>query len=176
MGKRDSFWENLPYDDDGQVRWPESADARESLVRSAFGARVIGALEAVLDEHLKTASGQRPEAGSPHYERENARREVFAQMSDSQRREVARLVNSACFGTLYWILVKLEHFPLGEVDFKVEPYRADGTEFPQVGIEEAELHHLYFDWVDRFSDHGDGSVDAVEQSDRADGTEPSGRQ
>ena len=155
MGKRDVFWEHLPQDDEGQICWPEDADQRLTLVRAAFGAKVIGALEAVLDARLEVADGRAPAPGSNDYEREAARRAVFAGMSDEQRVEVRRLVKDACFGTLYWILVKLEHFPFGEVDFKVEPCTPDGKALAPVGIEETELHHLYFDWVERFSDHGD---------------------
>jgi hypothetical protein len=155
MGKRDLFWDGVPSDADGQIQWPEDPHQREDLVRAAFGAKVIGALEAVLEERLQVARGERPAPGSHDYERDAARRMVFAAMTELQKVEVARLVKSACFGTLYWILVKLEHFPLGDVDFVVEPYTVEGRPFPKLGIEQTELHHLYFEWVERFSDHGD---------------------
>jgi hypothetical protein len=155
MGKRDTFWDQVPTDDEDQIRWPDDADERLTLVRDVFGARVIGALESALEEDLEVADGRSPTPGSPNYEQEAARRQVFAGMSDEQRAEVRRLLKSACFGALYWVLVKLEHFPQGNVDFTVEPYAPGGKAFPTVGIEETELHHLYFDWMERFSDHGD---------------------
>ena len=155
MGKRDDFWDHVPADEEGQFVLPEDAAQRVALVRSAFGAKVIGALESVLHDSLEIAGGKPPEPGSTDYQVEAARREVFAKMSEAERVEVRRLLRRSCFGTLYWILVKLEHFPLGNVDFTVEPFTPTGKSFPRVGVEETELHHLYFEWVERFSDYGD---------------------
>ena len=155
MGKRDVFWDHVPTDEDGQIQWPEDAIERERLVRAVFGAKVIGALEAMLGEQLEIASGQPPAPGSTNYEEEALRRKVFAGMSDAQQAAVRRLARDACFGTLYWVLVKLEHFPQGNVDFTVEPFSPQGAAYPSVAIEETELHHLYYQWVEQFSDHGD---------------------
>jgi hypothetical protein len=154
MGKRDNFWDQVPQDEEGQILWPEAAEDRVALVRDVFGAKVIGALEAILDQQLEIVRGVPPTPGQDNYLAEAARRAVFAKMSDVQQAEVCRVVKSACFGTLYWILVKLEHFPCGDVDFTVEPFTPEGKTWPPVGIETMELHHLYFDWIERFSDHG----------------------
>jgi|GEM_PF-3333211 len=154
MGKRDNFWSQVPEDEDGQILWPQESAERVALVRDAFGAKVIGALEAILDEKLAIADGTPPEPGQGDYQSESARRAVFAKMSEAQRAEVRRLVKSSCFGTLYWILVKLQNFPSAHIDFVAEPFASE-VSFPPVGIKETELHHLYFEWIERFSDHGD---------------------
>ena len=154
MGKRDDFWETLSYDEEDAIRWPEEPLPRATLVRDVFGATVIGALESVLEDGLAAAAGQPPQPGASDYEVEAERRRVMASLSEEQRAEVCRLLKESCFGTLYWILVKLEHFPQGSVDFTVEPFSSQGVAFPAVGIKALELHHPYFDWVERFSDHG----------------------
>ena len=159
MSKRDAFWDSVPTDDEGNILWPDDTGEREELARAMFGAKVIGALESVLEDHLETVGGRPPKAGAPDYEEEAPRREVFASLSPVQRAEVERLLRRACFGTLYWILVKLEHFPMGDVDFTVKPFFEDGRECPPVGIEKMELHHLYFDWRKQFADHIDGLAD-----------------
>jgi hypothetical protein len=153
MGKRDEFWRSLP-EVEGQVRWPEDAEARSALVRGAFGATVIGALEAVLSDELEAVDGKPPAEGQNDYQAALARRQVFASMSEPQRAEVRRTITSATFGALYWILVKLENFPAGNIDFTVEPFTPDEETYPRVGIEETELHQLYFDWLERFSERG----------------------
>src|SRR5262245_38618475 len=102
MGKRDAFWSQVPRDTEDHVQWPEDGSQREHLVRALFGATVVGALEAVLEDSLEVARGAKPVPGSNDYEREAARREVFAAMSDSQKAEVARLLRVACFRSLYW--------------------------------------------------------------------------
>ena len=152
MGKRDKFWSNIPEQEDGQILWPDDPSERAALVRSAFGAEVIGALEAILAEQLQIADGVPPEPGQDNYQNEASRRSVLAAMTEEQRREVRRLLRDACFGTLYWILVKLEHFPSGDVDFTVEPFGPDEKVYERIGIEETELHHLYHEWLDRFAD------------------------
>ena len=154
MGKRDDFWETLSYDEEGSIRWPEEPQARASAVRDVFGATVIGALESVLEDGLAAAAGQPPQPGAHDYEVEAERRKLMASLSAEQRAEVSRLLKASCFGTLYWILVKLEHFPQGSVDFTIEPFTKQGVAFPGVGIKATELHHPYLDWVERFSDHG----------------------
>jgi hypothetical protein len=45
MGKRDSFWEQVPEDAEGQILWPEDAGERLRLVRDACGAKVVGLLK-----------------------------------------------------------------------------------------------------------------------------------
>ena len=42
---------------------------------------------------------------------------------------------------------------MASVDFTVQPFAPDGKEFPVVGIEQTELHHLYYDWIERYADH-----------------------
>jgi hypothetical protein len=125
-----------------------------------FGAKVIGALESVLTDQLAVVDAVPPEP-SPDYQTEVARRRLFEAMSEEQRGEIRRLLRKASFGALYWILVKLEHFPAGDVNFVVEP--GDGiVSYPAVGIEQGELHYAYFDWVERFSDLGDDGTDAAQ--------------
>jgi hypothetical protein len=170
MGKRDEFWEQVPEGRDGQIRWPEDPDERAALVRGVFGAKVIGALESVLADQLAVVDGVPPEP-SPDYQKEVARRRLFETMSDEQRMEIRRLLRKASFGALYWILVKLEHFPAGDVNFVVEP----GTgivAYPQVGIEQGELHHSYFEWIERFSELGDDVSDAAQPGVAAAGAAP----
>jgi hypothetical protein len=160
MGKRDVFWDQVPADANGDIRWPDDPDARAALVRDVFGAKVIGALEAVLSEQLEVVEGKPPSSPSSDFQIQAARRRLFAAMTEEQRTEVRRLLKKASFGVLYWILVKLENFPSGNVDFVVKP----GTGmvcFPPVGIEQMELHHPYFDWVERFSDLGDDEADGA---------------
>ena len=171
MGKRDTFWNQVPTDSSGDIRWPDDPDARADLVRDVFGAKVIGALEAVLSQQLEAADGKMPTNSSSDYQFEEARRRLFVALTEEQRTEVRRLLKEASFGALYWILVKLEHFRSGNVDFVVRPRTGDVV-FPPVGIEQTELHHLYFDWVERFSDLGDEEPKAAQQGVAADGTPP----
>ena len=153
VSKRESFWDEIPHDADGNIVWPDVAALREKMIRAAFGAKVIGALEAIVEEQWEKADGVPPKPGHDDYTAEANRRQIFAGMTGPQREQVRKLVKDACFGTLYWILVKLEQFPQGDVQIAVEPFHADGKTYPPVAIEETELHHLYFDWIERFSDH-----------------------
>ena len=169
MGKRDNFWDQMPADAEGHIRWPEDPDERAGLVRSAFGATVIGALEAVLADQLDVVDSRPPEPGL-NYQQEVARRRLFEAMSEEQRVEVRGLLRKASFGALRWILVKLEHFPAGDVNFLVEP-GAGLVSYPAVGIEQGELHFSYAEWVERFSDLGD-DLDAAQPAVAADGASP----
>ena len=153
MSKRDEFWQLVPRGADGHIQWPDDVSERTQLVRSAFGAKVIGAIEAVVKEHFDIVNGVPPD--SVQTPPDAARRAAFACMSDAQRARICDELRLACFGTLYWILVKLEHFPYADVNFTATPFTPDGMAFPVIGIEETELHHLYFEWVEEFSEYGD---------------------
>ena len=63
----------------------------------------------------------------------------------------------AAGGQLYWMLVKLRNFPSGYVELTVIPQSDDETELGRcdmdIGTDAVELHHRYFDWVKKFSDH-----------------------
>ena len=155
MGKRDDFWHSLRQDEEGELHWPEDPEARASLAKDILGARIIGAVEAVLDERLQIADGQPPKPGRDDYQQEATRRTIFAQMSEEQRAAVRALLKSACFGTLYWILVRLKSYPGAAVDITMAPYTPDGAELPVIGLNETELYFWYFDWVEKFSDHGE---------------------
>lgn len=74
-------------------------------------------------------------------------------MTTTQREAVRKLIREACRGTLYWVLVKLN--PGGEVEIKVNPWSPAGQDLPPCLISDRELHHLFLDWADRFSDHVD---------------------
>jgi hypothetical protein len=171
MGKRDLFWDQVPTDADGHIQWPDDSEARAALVRDVFGAKVIGALEAVLSDQLEVVEGKPPSSPSSDYQIQAARRRLFAAMTEEQRTEIRHLLKEVSFGALYWILVKLEHFPSGDVDIVVEPQKGM-VSFPPVGIEQTELHHAYFDWVERFSDLGDKEPVAAQPGVAADGAAP----
>ena len=154
MSKRDGFWEAIPDKGDGQISWPEDPGQRASLVQPVFGAKVIGAMDAIVESSIEIAKGKLPEPGSHDYEKRAAFREVFSRMTDEQREAVQRLVRETASGTLYWILVKLNNFPSGTVRLCVDPWGPDGEPLPECHVNEhQELHHLYFDWIERFSDH-----------------------
>lgn len=152
MGKRDRFWENLPFNGEDQILWPEDPEERNNLIRDVFGAKVIGAVEFILQKNLEIAAGKPPIPGENNYKKEEARRRVFAEMTDAHRSEISTLLRETCFSSLYWMLVKLKGFPGGDVDFTVTPYNAEGETLPKVGLKETELYFLYFDWIKKFSD------------------------
>jgi hypothetical protein len=155
MGKRDRFWKQVPWKDGERIEWPDSEAERAALASDLVGAKVIGALEAILEEQLEVVNGIPPKPGRDDFRAEAARREMFANLSETQRVEIRRVMKTACFGTLYWILVKLGNLPGADVDFIVQPITADDELLPKVGLKQTELHHLYLDWVERFSDDGD---------------------
>ena len=154
MGKRDGFWDSVPDAGNGEITWPEDPASRASLVQAVFGAKVVGAMDAIVEGSLEIASGKRPQPGSHDYEKEAAFRDVFLKMTDQQREAVQRLVRDTASGTLYWILVKLNNFPSGTVRLAVEPWGPNGGPLPVCQVNEhEELHQLYLDWIERFSDH-----------------------
>ncbi len=155
MSKRGDFWEQLQQDENGDVLWPEDSEARAALAKDILGARVVGAVEGVLEEELEVADGKPPRPGRDDYQEEAARRELFASMSDAQRAAVRGLLKRACFGTLYWILVKLKNYPGASVDITMYPWLPGGGSLPSIGLNETELYFWYFDWVKKFTDHGD---------------------
>jgi hypothetical protein len=157
MGKRDTFWDTLPTTSEGNIIWPEDPEARAALARDLLGCRIVGALESVLDDQLEVVASAPPTPGSEGFQIELARRAVFAELTPLQRAEVTRLVKRACFGTLYWIMVRLRHYPGGDVDFRVSPYTAEGAALPDIDVTETELFHHYHRWVEKFADHDDGS-------------------
>lgn len=149
LSKRDKFWADVPTNPDGDVAWPKDQDECRELASDIVGARVIGAIESILEDKLRVAAGEADDA-----EEDAARGEVFASMNDEQRAAVEGLLRSLCFNSLYWMLVKLRDCPDLEVDISVEPY-SDGEPLTKLGLNETELHALYFDWVEKFSDHRD---------------------
>jgi len=60
MSKRTAFWDQMPHNEEGSIEWPEDAEVREKLVRDAFGAKVIEALEAILEEQWEISDGRPP--------------------------------------------------------------------------------------------------------------------
>ena len=131
-GKRDAFWRELQVSGDEDVAWPETQAERERVARDIFGAVVVGAVEAVLEERLAVVNGRPPRAGRDDYEAEVARRATFDGLSEAQRTEVERELKRACFGSLYWILVQLDHYPSADADFTVTPYRERRIYHPAV--------------------------------------------
>jgi hypothetical protein len=100
MGKRDGFWDSVPDVGDGQIAWPQDPSGRASLVQDVFAARVVGAMDAIVETSLEIASGKRPEPGSHEYEKQAAFRNVFLGMTDQQREAVRKLVCDTASGTL----------------------------------------------------------------------------
>lgn len=150
LSKRDKFWSDLPIHTDGGVAWPEDQDERRQLATDVVGARIIGAIEAVLENRLRVVAGEKDDV-----EENAARGEVFASMTDDQRAAVEGLLRSVCFNSLYWMLVKLKDCPDLCIDISAQPY-SEGKPLAPLGLNETELHFLYFDWIEKFSDHRDG--------------------
>lgn len=147
MNKRDEFWSNLPTDVSNCVAWPDDEDARRELATEIVGARIIGAIEAVLENRLSVVAGDEDDD-----EEADARGEVFKSMTDEQRSAVRGLLRSVCFNSLYWMLVKLKDCPDLEIDISAKPY-SGGNPLSSLGLNETELHFLYFDWIEKFSEH-----------------------
>lgn len=150
MGKRDTFWSALPRDKSGDVDWPDDNDARLTLAADVVGARIVGAVESALETRLKVVAGEADDADEAE-----ARGDVFSEMSGEQKAAVEGLLRSACFGSLYWMLVKLRECPGLEVDISLEPWQNDRPLKRLRLTEEAELHHWYFEWMEKFSEHRD---------------------
>ena len=168
MGKRDLFWDSVPTNDEGHLLWPADPDARTHMAGQVLGARLVGALDSILDDEVAAAEGRLPAPGSHNYEAEAKFRSVFATLSPQQREAVVRLVKRASSGTLYWALVKLDNFIGGNLDIVVHPWGPDGEPMASCVVNQDELHHMYFDWIEQFSDHIVEGDDAAQQRDEAD--------
>ena len=147
MGKRDTFWSSLPRDESGDIDWPNNNDDRSAMAADIVGARIIGAVEAALETRLKMVAGDAADTDPTDYG------DVLSTLSDEQKTAVADLLRDVSFGSLYWMLVKLRDCPSLAVDISLEPWQNDQALQRVQLTDESELHHWYFDWMEKFSEY-----------------------
>lgn len=143
MSKRDQIY--TEFSDNG---YPDDPEEKEEFAARLFGARMVGAMDSVLDDKMAILFEGKGDA---------RHKELISQLETMdlpQKKAVAQLVKDSCADFFYWMLVKIRNFP-DYVEVNVMQHDEEtGTlnKICDVG-EETELHHRYFDWIEEFSDH-----------------------
>jgi hypothetical protein len=141
---------------DGQIAWPDDPKARHDLACDLLGARVVGAVDVVVQDAQALVDGRgtrNPPPDEAAYERRLIA--AFAALSQEQRAAIKELLSKTCGGALYWMLVKLTHFhaPAAYVELRITTLdEASGTLREVASLADEDLFSYYFDWVEKFSD------------------------
>jgi hypothetical protein len=154
MGKRDAFWHSLPSDQDGQIDCPSDVGAFEAAIRGVMGASIVEAMDAAIGNELRLISSENPKRDAVHYERDRVLSALLRAMDDRRRDAIRSVVRRACSMTLCSLVLNLEQFPNGQVDIHVTAWGPDDSVRGSCTLRDKfmELHQLYFDWLERFSD------------------------
>lgn len=143
MSKRDRIYEE--FSENG---YPDDPEKKKVFAARLLGARLVGALDSVIEEKIKQINGEASES-------ENQFVQDLKDIDPNQRKAVEALLIDTVKTSFYWMLVKMNNFP-GYLELNVLEYdqNDDLKVICDVG-EDIELHHRYFDWVEEFSDYID---------------------
>lgn len=141
MSKRQPFYESLVFKDYNLLLPSEEAE-RKQTARSLFGATLVACVDVLIE-------------GAEQIVSEHAE---FSGFTAEQKEKVLSLISHTAYGVLYWQCVKLDRFSGAALEIQVAEQNDSGEtqRVTQIaGPTEDELHHTYFDWVERFGDHYD---------------------
>ena len=139
MSKRDSIYKELANFDDDYL-----SDDPDFITR-LFGARLVGALDSTLEDKFNLIEGEGEEKLQEMVK-------ILSSLSDEQKLAVKQLLKLMGKDFFYWMLVKIRNFP-----YHVDISFLNSASEKICSIDEEELHHQYFDWIEEFSDHVEGN-------------------
>ena len=144
MSKRDKIYQE--FSENG---YPTDPEEKKEFAARLLGARLVGALDSVLEDKLKVLKGTETENNNPNYK-------AIRTLNDDQKEAVEALLKDSCRIYFYRMLLKMRNFPdylevnVMELDEETDTLK----KICDVG-DEIELHHRYFDWIEEFSDNID---------------------
>jgi hypothetical protein len=144
MSKRAGFRQQFNNDfyKDGNLTLPEDEEERKEAIRVLFGSELVDRVDSRIEDAQRILQ--------VHAE--------FTDFTETQKAATLALISHTAYGALYSECVMMDQFSGAEIeihlverDEEYNPIRST----PFAGAREAELHHDYFNWCDRFGDYYD---------------------
>lgn len=140
MSKRDNI-----YTEFAENGYPENPEKKREFATRLFGAKVVGAMESVLEDKMKIVDGLGGKSENYNF---------LSKLDQKDKNELKSLLAKLTGDSLYWLLVKMASFP-DEIEINLMEYNEDESGLTKIcEVQEAmELKFSYFDWVEEFSDY-----------------------
>lgn len=138
MGKRDEI-----YSDFSENGYPTDPLEKKEFAVDLFGARLVGAIESVLEDKMKIIDGIDEKSKSYNF---------LQKLNTDDKEELKKFMSQMTGDSFYWQLVKMTSFP-DSVEINLLEEQDNKLKKICEVQDDMELKHLYFEWIEKFSDY-----------------------